>query len=52
MTTLRADADVVITEYGMAELRGKSLTQRAEAMIAIAHPDHRADLRKAIDALT
>ncbi len=52
VTTLRADADVVITEYGMAELRGKSLTQRAEAMIAIAHPDHRAELRKAVDALT
>ncbi len=51
VTTLRADADVVITEYGMAELRGKSLVQRAEAMIAIAHPDHRADLRKAMDSL-
>ncbi len=51
VTTLRADADVVITEFGMAELRGKSLVQRAEAMIGIAHPDHRADLRKAIDTL-
>ena len=51
VTTLRADADVVITEYGMAELRGKSLVQRAEAMIAIAHPDHRADLRKAMASL-
>ena len=51
VTTLRADADVVITEYGMAELRGKTLVQRAEAMIAIAHPDHRAELRQAIDGL-
>lgn len=51
VTTLRADADVVITEFGMAELRGKGLMERAEAMIAIAHPDHRADLRKAIDTL-
>jgi len=51
VTTVRADADAVITEYGMAELRGKSLGERAEAMIAIAHPDHRADLRKAIDGL-
>ncbi|MCA8930255.1 MAG: acetyl-CoA hydrolase [Alphaproteobacteria bacterium] len=51
VTTVRADADVVITEFGMAELRGKTLVERAEAMIAIAHPDHRADLRQAIDTL-
>jgi acetyl-CoA hydrolase len=51
VTTLRADADIVITEFGMAELRGKSLVQRAEAMIAIAHPDHREELRGAIDTL-
>lgn len=49
VTTLRADADVVITEHGMAELRGKTLQERAEAMIAIADPEHRAELRQAME---
>jgi acyl-CoA hydrolase len=31
----------VVTEFGVAELFGKSLRERAEALIAIAHPDHR-----------
>ena len=39
-------ADIVITEYGIARLRGRSLRERAEALISIAHPDYRADLRK------
>jgi len=50
VTTLRADADVIVTEYGMAELRGCTLAERAEAMIALAHPDHRGALRKAAEA--
>lgn len=49
VTTLRADADVIITEHGMAELRGRSLAERAEAMIAIADPEHRAALRAAVE---
>lgn len=35
------DADVVVTEYGVAQLRGKSLTERVRAMISVAHPEHR-----------
>ena len=49
VTTLRADADVIITEHGMAELRGRSLAERAEAMIAIADPEHRTALRAAVE---
>ncbi|MCK9504203.1 MAG: hypothetical protein M0Q95_08470 [Porticoccaceae bacterium] len=40
------DADVVVTEYGAAELRGKSLKQRIRAMIAIAAPQHRETLEE------
>ena len=39
VTTSRSDADVVVTEYGVAELRGRSVSERAAALIAIAHPD-------------
>ncbi|MGI6204709.1 MAG: acetyl-CoA hydrolase/transferase family protein [Anaerovoracaceae bacterium] len=35
------DTDNVVTEYGVAELRGKSASERAKALIAIAHPDMR-----------
>jgi len=43
----RADAGVIVTEYGVADLRGLSLARRRERMIAIAHPDHRAALESA-----
>jgi acetyl-CoA hydrolase len=43
----RADAGVIVTEYGVADLRGLSLARRRKAMIAIAHPGHRADLEAA-----
>ena len=36
----------VVTEYGAVDLFGKSLRERAESLIAIAHPDCRADLRR------
>jgi acetyl-CoA hydrolase len=42
----RADAGVIVTEYGIADLRGLTLSQRRERMLAIAHPDHRAALEK------
>jgi 4-hydroxybutyrate CoA-transferase len=45
VTTLRNDVHYVVTEYGIANLRGKNLEQRAEALIAIAHPDFRDALR-------
>jgi 4-hydroxybutyrate CoA-transferase len=45
VTTSRSDVHYVVTEYGVADLRGKTLRQRAEALIAIAHPDFRGLLR-------
>ena len=41
VVTTRAHVRTVITEWGVAELWGKSLRERAKALIAIAHPDHR-----------
>ena len=41
VTLGRADAGVIVTEYGVADLRGLTLPQRRERMLAIAHPDHR-----------
>lgn len=38
ITTPRHQVDVIVTEYGAAELRGRTLTERAEALISIAHP--------------
>jgi 4-hydroxybutyrate CoA-transferase len=46
VTVPRYLADYVVTEYGIASLRGKTLRHRAEEMIAIAHPDFRNDLKK------
>jgi acyl-CoA hydrolase len=40
-TTSKNDVNFVVTEYGVAQLRGKSARQRAQALIAIAHPDFR-----------
>ena len=37
----------IVTEYGVAELRGKSLVERARALINIAHPSVREDLERA-----
>ncbi len=44
VTTSKNDIDYVVTEYGVARLRGKSAGQRAAALIAIAHPDFRVEL--------
>lgn len=46
VTTSRADADVVVTEHGVAHLRGLTVSQRRAAMIAIADPRHRAELAR------
>lgn len=51
VTTSRSDADVVVTEYGIAELRGRTLPERAKALVAIAHPDFRAALEAAAERL-
>lgn len=45
VTTTRNDVNYVVTEYGIAQLRGKTLRQRAAALIEIAHPDFRDALR-------
>lgn len=44
VSTSRNDVHYVVTEYGVASLRGKSLRQRAQALIAISHPDFREGL--------
>lgn len=46
VTTTRAHVHYVVTEYGVVNLFGKSLEQRAKALISIAHPDHRESLIK------
>lgn len=46
ITVPRTIVDIVVTEYGVAHLRGKSQRERAEELIRIAHPDFRAALRK------
>ena len=47
VTTTRAHAHYVVTEFGIAYLFGKNLRQRAKALINIAHPDSREELEKA-----
>jgi len=47
VTTSKNDVDHVVTEYGVAKLRGKTARDRALALIAIAHPDFRAELTAA-----
>ncbi|MGN0204801.1 MAG: acetyl-CoA hydrolase/transferase family protein [Coprococcus sp.] len=44
VTTSRNDVDYVVTEYGIAHLKGKTLRQRSKALIEIAHPDFRPEL--------
>nr|WP_221240524.1 acetyl-CoA hydrolase/transferase C-terminal domain-containing protein [Sphingobium boeckii] len=47
VTTARSDVDVIVTEYGAAELKGQMLAERARRLIAIAHPDFREGLERA-----
>lgn len=51
VTTPRALSGVIITEYGVADLRGKTVRERTEAMISIAHPQFRDELREASEHL-
>lgn len=46
VTTTRAHVHYIATEYGIVDLYGKNLKQRATALISIAHPDHREQLEK------
>lgn len=47
VTTPRHQLDVVVTEYGAADLLGLTVAERADALIRIAHPDYREELREA-----
>ena len=49
ITTPRHQVDVIITEYGVAELEGKTVRERGEALAAIAHPQFRDDLLAAAE---
>ena len=44
VTTPKNTVDQVVTEFGVAELRGRSIRERTQRLIAIAHPDHRDEL--------
>ena len=47
VTTQKNTVDKVVTEYGVAELRGRTIRERTKALIDIAHPDFRDDLTRA-----
>jgi len=51
VTTPKNTVDKVVTEYGVAELRGRPIRERTQALIAIAHPDHRNDLTRQARAM-
>lgn len=51
VTTARSDADVIVTEFGAAELKGQTLAERARRLIAIAHPDFRESLERAAHSI-
>jgi acyl-CoA hydrolase len=47
VTTARSEVDVIVTEFGAAELKGQTLAERARRLIGIAHPDFREELDQA-----
>jgi acyl-CoA hydrolase len=51
VTTPKNTVDKVVTEFGVAELRGRSIRERTQALIAVAHPDHRDELTAAARAM-
>ena len=46
VVTTRAHVHYVVTEYGVADLYGKNIAQRAKELVAIAHPQHREELEQ------
>lgn len=51
VTTARSDVDVIVTEFGAAELKGQTLAERARRLVRIAHPDFREELDKVAHAI-
>ncbi|HZK83899.1 MAG TPA: acetyl-CoA hydrolase/transferase C-terminal domain-containing protein [Desulfosporosinus sp.] len=51
VTTSKNDVNYVVTEYGVAQLQGKSAKERAKALIAIAHPDFREELTETAEKM-
>jgi acyl-CoA hydrolase len=51
VTTARSDVDVIVTEFGAAELKGQTLAERARRLVAIAHPDFREELDQSAHAI-
>ncbi len=51
VTTSRCDVDYIVTEYGIAHLKGKTLKQRAESLINIAHPNFREELKVSYNSM-
>ncbi len=47
VTTARSEVDVIVTEYGAAQLKGQTIAERSRRLIAIAHPDFREQLDRA-----
>jgi acyl-CoA hydrolase len=52
VTTPKNTVDKVVTEFGVAELRGRSIRERTESLIAVAHPGHRDELTAAGRAMS
>ncbi len=51
VTLHRANTDNIVTEFGIARLRGRTVRERANALIGVAHPDFRAELRAQAEKL-
>jgi len=51
VSTPRSDAGLIVTEHGVADLRGQTLARRVQRMLDVAAPEHRADLERQGHAL-
>jgi len=51
VTTARSDVDVIVTEFGAAELKGQTLAERTRRLVNIAHPDFREELDRAAHSI-
>tara|TARA_R110000772_G_scaffold100306_17_gene200585 strand:- start:2302 stop:3579 length:1278 start_codon:yes stop_codon:yes gene_type:complete len=52
VTTPRNDTHIIVTEYGAVDLKGKTMNQRAEALIGLAHPKFRDDLSRSLGLMS